>query len=134
LLNQIDKLIFENKQLLKFIQPELTKHTNKLSANSQKFTSTFLNKLFENLIKNADRNPHGYHHNEVITKFAISLFIWLEPVAYEFLDKNLLEAIPSISLIRNKIHSQYSHISEGEFMLDELVTHLQQFKCPMIVS
>ena len=134
ILNQIDKLIFENKRLSKFIQSELAKHTNEISTNSQKFTSKFLNKLFENSIKNADRNPRGRHHNEVITKFAISLFIWSGPMAYEFLHKNLPEAIPSTSLIRDKIHSQYSHISEGEFMFDELVTHLQRFKCPMVVS
>lgn len=67
-------------------------------------------------------------------KFSISLFMWSGLMAYEFLHRNIPAAIPSISLIRSKIHSQYSDVPEKVFMFDELVLHLQRYKCPFVVS
>jgi len=130
IVNQIDKLILENKQLSTFINSSL--QTNKPSQVI--FNSAFLQKLYENSVINASRKPNGHRHNEIIIKFSISLFIWSGPIAYEFLHRNMPAAIPSISLIRNKIHSQYRDIPEGMFRFDELVLHLQRFKCPFVVS
>ena len=62
------------------------------------------------------------------------MFIWSGPIAYEFLHRNIPEAIPSVLLIRNKIYSQYSDISEGVLMFDELLAHLKRFKSPAVIS
>ena len=130
IVNQIDKLILENKQLSTFINSNLQP-----SKPSQViFNSAFLQKLYENSVINASRKPNGHRHNEIVIKFSTSLFIWSGPIAYEFLHRNMPAAIPSISLIRNKIHSQYTDIPEGIFRFDELVLHLQRFKCPFVVS
>ena len=64
---------------------------------------------FTNIINNAALNamktPHGRCHDIVLT-FVTFLFIWARPVTYEFLHKNMPEALRSISVVRIKIHTQ----------------------------
>jgi len=92
IVNQIDQLILENKKLSsEFINSNLTKTTSEVGHD---FNSAFLNKLYEILVRNANRKPNEHQHDEIVIKFSISLFIWSGPVAYEFLHRNIPEAIP----------------------------------------
>ena len=36
-------------------------------------------------------------------------------MAYEFLHRNLAEALPSLRTVQNLVHSNYSNIEEGAF-------------------
>jgi len=84
-----------------------------LTGNS----SCGLSPILKSLIKNAEKNAYAYptqqRHSEVMTKFATALFILSGPFAYEYLHKNLQQALPSTRSIQRAIHSQYKALDEG---------------------
>ena len=47
-------------------------------------------------------------------KFATSLLIYAGPLAYNFLQQNMPEALPCIRTIQNLIYSEYHPIQEEE--------------------
>ena len=53
------------------------------------------------------------------------LYIYSGSVAYDYIHKNMPEALPSLRTVQSLIQSQYSHIEEGRFRFDELMEHLQ---------
>ena len=55
-------------------------------------------------------------------------------MAYEFIHKNLPQAMPSVRTIQSTIHSQYTHIEEGDFRFDQLSLHLEKHHLPRIVT
>ncbi len=73
-------------------------------------------------------------HNETIKKFATILYIYTGSMAYEFIHRNLPEALPSLRTVPSLIHSEYSHIEEGKFRFDELLEHLTKHNAPNIVA
>ena len=75
------------------------------------------------LKKNAQRLPTGRRHSEVLKKFATSLFIYAEPLAYNFLQENVPQALPSLRSIQNIVHSEYQTINEGDFRFNELAAY-----------
>ena len=70
----------------------------------------------------------------MLKKFCTSLLIYAGPLAYNFLQENLPHALPSLRSVRRILHSEYKVISEGQLRIDELVTHLLQYKAPNVVS
>ena len=94
--------------------------------------------ILQHLIKNAEKNagkaPTGRRHLEVIKKFAISLFIYTGPMAYNFLQQNITLALPSLRTVQSQVYSEYSVISEGEFRFDKLSEHIKRYQLSGIVT
>ena len=90
--------------------------------------STILKQIIVNAERNARVLPQGQRHSEVIKKISIALFIYAGPLAYEFLQKNLHQALPSLRTIQRHIHTNYETINEGEFRFDGLASHIIQHK------
>ena len=91
-----------------------------------------LTPILKNLLKNAEKCIHASITMKALRSHA--LFIFSGPFAYEFLHKNLQQALPSARSILRAIHSQYITLDEGAFRLNDLVTHLKNHKTPNIVS
>ena len=81
---------------------------------------------------NTTRLPTGRRHPEVLKNVCTSLLIYAGPLAYNFLQENLPHALPSLRSVRRILHSEYKVISEGQLRIDELVTHLLQYKAPNV--
>ena len=104
------------------------------SSNAMKFCS-FFRKIVENANNNADKSiPQARRHDAVIKKFATSLLLYGGPMAYNLIQKNMESALPSLRTIQRIIHSQYHHLSEGQFQFDELVRHLTKYNAPFVVA
>ena len=55
-------------------------------------------------------------------------------MAYEFIQKNMAEALPSLRTVQSIIHHQYSKVEEGVFRFDELVVHLKKYNSTFLVA
>ena len=95
IINDIEKLSKENKKLSDMLQQYLNITGNSLCG---------LSPILKSLIKNAGKNAYAYptqrRHSEIMTKFATAFFIFCGPFAYEFLHKNLQQALPSTRSIQ----------------------------------
>ena len=101
ILNDIERLTIENRTL-----SDLLRHVNIHEEMPSCSLTPVLKQIISNAEKNAERLPHGRRHPEVLKKFSIALFIYAGPVAYEFLQQNLPQALPSLPTIRRIVHSQ----------------------------
>ena len=74
-------------------------------------------------------------HTAGILLFKKSLLQLLAgPMAYELIQQNMPQALPSIRTVQTAIHSEYRTISERSFRFDELREHLNQYNAPLLVS
>ena len=94
--------------------------------------------VLKQIISNAERNaktlPHGKRHPEVLKKFATALYIYSGPLAYEFLQRNLHQALPSLRTIQRVVHANYNTINEGEFRFDGLAAHIAKHNTTNMVT
>jgi hypothetical protein len=94
--------------------------------------------LFRQLMLNAEKNieklPKQRPHQELLKKFSISLFIYCGPIAYDFIQSNMPEALPSLRTVQRDVSNDYRPIHEGEFRFKELLEHLNAFKSPKVVA
>ena len=101
-------------------------------------TYHLLQYILKQIIANAERNalalPHGRRHSDVLKRFSTGLYIYAGPLAYEFLQHNLHQALPSLRTVQRIIHAKYEAISEGEFCFDGLVAHIAQYNTVNVVS
>ena len=111
-------------------------HTSfhKEQVNEDSNLCPLLKKLLRNATLNASRLPKQRRHEEVLKKFATSLLIYSGPLAYEFVHRNLPEALPSLRTVQRTISSQFQSFHEGVFCFDELLKHLEAYKAPLVVS
>jgi hypothetical protein len=131
--NVIDKittLVAGNQQVQSVVQSELEKSSilacKPLLAN----LSPLLKQLMCNAEKNSQKHPHMRRHDEIIKKFCISLFIYCGPMAYDFIHKNMPEALPSLCTVQREIRKDCLPVNEGEFRFDQLLSHLKSYKAP----
>ena len=83
-----------------------------------------MQRLFENAKTNSIlNNKHGYRHDNVIKRFAASLFCLVGKSGYELLLANLGNALPSITTVQRI--STHKRIKEGEFCFDQLKDQLK---------
>lgn len=135
-IDEIEQLTHENKilrDLVKTIDKQL-KQVSKPTSSSLSSFPIMLQHLIKNAEKNVGKAPKGRRHLEVIKNFAISLFIYTGPMAYNFLQQNITIALPSLRTIQSQVYSEYRVISEGEFRFDELSEHLKRYKLSGIVT
>ena len=75
-----------------------------------------------------------HRHPEILKKFATALFIYAGPLAYEFIQQNMPEALPSLRTVQTTIHVEYKALDEGCFRFDDLLQHIKEHDAPNIVS
>ena len=75
------------------------------------------------MISNAEQNCGKYStkrkHSGIIKNFAAALFLYAGPLAYEFMQQNIPQALPCVCTIQSTIHSEYKRVDEGCFRFDE---------------
>ena len=130
-IDKIFHLVNKNKILSQMFSASPTPAANKQTLSNSK---TVLNQLLLNIQENANKFPTHRRHNDAIKKFATVLYIYSGSMAYEFLQQNLPEALPSLRTVQTLIHFQYTHIEEGKFQFDALMDHLQKYKAPPIIA
>lgn len=94
--------------------------------------------LLRQLLSNAEKNvlklPQQRRHELLLKKFATSLFIYSGPLAYNFLHRNLPEALPSLRTVQRVVSHEYRPLHEGEFKFDELLSHLSSYNAPKVIT
>ena len=55
-------------------------------------------------------------------------------MAYDFIHRNMPEALPSLRTIQNVIYKEYVPFCEGYFRFDDLLQHLVKHKAPFMVT
>ena len=122
----------ENDKLSSLLQ-QFKSNSDENSISTYSFTP-----ILQQLLLNAERNtgklPTGRRHPEILKKFSTALFIFCGPLAYEFIQHNMPEALPSLRTVQNVIHKEYQTIDEGCFRYDGLSQHIKQYKAPNVVS
>ena len=87
-----------------------------------------------NAEKNLEKLPKQRRHQQLLRKFFISLFIYCGPLAYDFIHSNMPEALPSLRTVQRELSSEYQPIHKGEFRFKELLTHLNAYESPKVIS
>lgn len=100
-------------------------------------TNSGVQPILKRLLENAERNSQrtsskGNRHDHTLKKFASSLFCLIEKAGYQMLQCNLGNALPSITTLLREVATK-TKVKEGEFLFDELATHLKDWKAPMYV-
>lgn len=93
-----------------------------------------LKSLMENATNNVGKDKRQRRHPEVLKKFATLLYINAGSMAYQFIQGNIPEALPSLRTVQEIVHSNYGHFCEGHFRFDELRVYLDKHKAPLIVT
>lgn len=110
-------------------------HTEDLSSPELTTTNAFLNKLIETAKRNAPRNKNGYRYDSDMKSFACYLRMLAGPFAYDTLQRNLEEAMPTLSAVNKYIASKESNrIDEGVLRSKDLLDYLQTRHLPLVVS
>ena len=117
-------LLKENKTLQQLLSKE----------RSPPQIGSILKCIVESAEQNCTTSSHQYRHKELIIKFAISLYIYSGPLAYNFLHSNMPLALPSLQTVERKVNANYAMITEGSFRFDELVAHLKEYNAPPLIS
>ena len=134
ILDDIDRLAIENKRLASLLEQATKQDQSCDEPTSPSSLTAVLRQIILNAQANTTCLPTGRRHPEVLKNFCTSLLIYAGPLAYNFLQENLPHALPSLRSVRRVLHSEYKVISEGQLRIDELVTHLLQYKAPNVVS
>lgn len=96
------------------------------------------NLLIKRLMANAEKNaivlPNRKRHEEVLKKFATSLFIYCGPLSYEFLHRNMSNALPSLRTVQRIVSDKYNALQEGKFRFDELLIHINSYKASKMIA
>jgi len=76
------------------------------------------------IVINAERNvgqaPTQRCHPTVLKKFSTALFIYIGPLAHEFIEQNMPKALPSVRTVQTAVHAKYKTIHKGSFRFDDL--------------
>ena len=113
-----DYMPFINNAATVIQKVEVLQNAPTAFSNNEYFSTTLFKQLLLNAHKNCSHLPQGRRHSEVIKKFSLFLLLTMGPSAYELLQKNLPEALPSLSTVQREVNKCYSPLQEGEFMFD----------------
>ena len=130
-IDKLSLLMKDNEKLVKILNSLQEPSTHSTEQNNY---TPILQSLLTNAQNNCGKVAKQRRHTEVIKKFASLLFIYCGSMAYEFLQNNVPEALPSLRSVQHTFHSTYTTIKEGDFRFDALVDHLKSYKAPFIVS
>ena len=88
----------------------------------------------ENATNNVGKEKRQRQHPEVLKKFATLIDINAGSIAYQFIQGNIPEALPSLRTVQEIVHSQYEHFCEGHFHFDELRVYLDNAHIRKLIS
>ena len=131
--DEVELLTRENK-ILHGLGTTISQHLKQVSSSFPTCFPSVLQHLLTNASKNADKAPNGRRHLEVVKKFALSLFIYTGPLAYNFLQQNISLALSSLRTVQTQVFSEFNVISEGEFRFDKLLEHINRHQLSGIVT
>ena len=66
-------------------------------------------------------------------KISTSLFIYAGPLAYSFVHQNMPQSLPSLKTVQRIVHNEYEVMHEGEFRFDQLLNHINSYKCARVI-
>ena len=92
IIDNIEYLSKENKKLADTIQ-YLRVHDQQSTSTENPSFGPVLKCIIINAEKNASKLPTGRRHPEILKKFSTALFIFDGPLAYEFIQQNLPQAL-----------------------------------------
>ena len=87
-----------------------------------------------NAEQNIGKTDCQKRHSLILKKFCTLLLINAGSMAYDFIHKNMPEALPSLRKVQNIIHKEYTPFREGQFYFDGLLKHLKKHRAPYIVT
>ena len=131
-LNKLALLLKENSELSKALVQAA--QDNAPDFDTELSVEPILHNMLLTAQKNVHKTPHKRQHEEMLIKFATSLFIYSGPMAYNFLHNNLPNALPSLRTVQRKVNSEYKVIDEGTLRFDELDEHLKVHDSPPFVA
>ena len=104
LINNIEELLKANSKLCDLLQQYRKDQSDTVISHNSSF-APILKQLVLNAEKNLDRAPSHRRHSDIMKKFATTLLIYAGPLTYEFIQKNLPEALPSLRSVQRIISS-----------------------------
>ena len=72
-----------------------------------------------------------FHDKCLVSTYTVT---YCDPLAYEFIQQNMPEALPSLRTIQSVVHKEYNTFHEGCFRFDEFEQYLKQYKAPNVIS
>ena len=129
LLNEVELLLRQNAKLYNV----LNKSLQRTFSNESETIGPLLKNILTNIERNNGKCPRQRRHDSIIKKFATALYIFSGSMTYEFIHRNIPEALPSLRTVETIVHSRYSHIEEGVFRFDDAVDHLHKHNLPFVV-
>ena len=91
--------------------------------------------MLKQLVVNAENDalklPQQRRHELVLKT---SLYILSGPMAYNFIHRNLPEAIPSLRTIQRIVSNDYKPLHEGDFRFEELLSHLSSYNACNVIT
>ena len=131
-LDKIERIVRENAKLSHLLKQQSLGPSNSVPSLDQ--LTPILKGIIRNAEKNVNRTATGRRHPYMIKQFATALFIYAGPLAYEFLQQNMPEALPSLRTVQHNVHKEYKPIEEGQFCFDGLVEHIHHYNATNIVA
>ena len=95
----------ENDELSSLLQ-QFKSNSDENSISTYSF-KPILQQFLLNAERNTDKLPTGRRHPEILKTFSTALFIFCGPLAYEFIQHNMPEALPSLRTVQNVVHKEY---------------------------
>lgn len=128
ILTDIEKLIESNEKLSLMLQNARTSmYDDEHPISCKEQFSAVLKQIVINAERNVEQVPTQRRHPTVLKKFSTALYIYSGPLAYEFIQQNMPEALPSVRTLQTAIHAEYKTIDEGCFRFDDLAEHLKKY-------
>lgn len=117
ILSNIEKLTRENEKLSLLLQQFCMTRDGEHTVEHHSLTP-----ILKQIIRNAERNVAKHktqrRHPEILKKFATALFIYAGPLAYEFIQQNMPQALPCLRSVQRAVHLDYTVLTEGSFRFD----------------
>ena len=133
--NPIDKIAYlakQNEKLHSIISSIVT--SSRVTPTENDIVTPILKHLMENAHKNIGKQDRQRRHSLILKKFATLLLINSGSMAYDFIHRNMPEALPSLRTVQNVIYKEYVPFCEGYFRFDDLLQHLVKHKAPFMVT
>ena len=129
LLEKIEVLISSNSECSEIINQASNLHKERLAISHPELeVSCLLKQLLENIKNNSCKIPQAKRHDHIIKIISISLLVYAGPRAYNFLHENIPNGLPCLCTVQRIIRSEYKPMNEGEFLFDDLLIHLNNYK------
>ena len=130
IVEKLSLLAQENKKLHDLLQSVTsTPSDNGFLAN----VTPILKNSMENATRYAGKQKTQRRHRG-LKKFATLLYINAGFMAYQFIQGNIPEALPSLRTVQDIVHSHYEPFFEGQFYFDELWHYLENHHAPLVVT